>query len=235
MLRDFAAEAAALPHFDFDLVMHRFMLRRLHPWLDGVSALELGCHHGAMTERLAAIYPDLTAVDASLPSIEIARGRVPLVKFIYGEFETVELERRYDVIFLVHVLEHLDDPVLVLKRCRDWLLPGGRVIVVVPNAGAASRRIAVHMGLIPAATAVTPAEAAHGHNRTYDEALLEAHMVISGLTIADLGGIMFKPLANYQADSAMKHGIISDGYLEGCFKLGDQYPELCASIFVVCR
>jgi hypothetical protein len=28
--------------------------------------------------------------------------------------------------------------------------------------------------------------------------------------------------------------VISEAYLEGCYKLGMQYPDLCASIFVVC-
>jgi hypothetical protein len=32
----------------------------------------------------------------------------------------------------------------------------------------------------------------------------------------------------------MKTDIISQDYLEGCYQLGMQYPNLCASIFLLC-
>ena len=49
------------------------------------------------------------------------------------------------------------------------------------------------------------------------------------------GGVFFKPLANYQFDRLMDGDVISEGYLEGCYRLGMQYPDLCASIFLVCE
>lgn len=39
----------------------------------------------------------------------------------------------FDVVTLFHVLEHLHDPLLVLKRCLAWLTEGGHLIVEVPN------------------------------------------------------------------------------------------------------
>jgi SAM-dependent methyltransferase len=38
------------------------------------------------------------------------------------------------VVTMFHVLEHLHDPVGYLRSARDLLLPGGRLIVQVPNA-----------------------------------------------------------------------------------------------------
>lgn len=233
--RDFDAEAAALPAHDFDLLMHGYMLKRFEPWLTGVSALELGCYHGAFTERLAKIYPDVTVVEASEECIAIARGRAPLVEFVHSTFEDANLPHgHYDAIFLIHVLEHLDDPVLVLKRCREWLAPEGRLFVVVPNADAASRKIAVRMGLLTDELQVTAAERAHGHRMTYDETLLWRVVTKAGFGIEEYGGIMFKALANHQVDAALRAGIIDMQYLNGCYRLGRDYPELCASIYAVC-
>ena len=45
---------------------------------------------------------------------------------------------------------------------------------------------------------------------------------------------MFKPFANFQFDKLIEHKIIDQGYLDGCYALGMQYPELAASIYVVC-
>ncbi len=41
--------------------------------------------------------------------------------------------RRYDLIILLDVLEHLYDPWAVLERVRDYLLPEGHIIISLPN------------------------------------------------------------------------------------------------------
>lgn len=234
MNRDFNAEARALPEHDFDLLMHRYMLRAFQPWLNGVSALELGCYHGAFTKLIRDVYPDVTVVEASAECIAAARGIGREVEFIHSAFETVDLDRKFDAIFLIHTLEHLDDPVQVLKRCREWLQPEGRIFVAVPNAFAASRQLAVAMGIVESAQAVTAAEATHGHKRTYSLYTLSEDCQNAGLSSVDRGGVFFKPVANFQFDKALQAGIIDGRYLEACYWFGKSYPELCASVYVVC-
>jgi hypothetical protein len=75
----------------------------------------------------------------------------------------------------------------------------------------------------------------HGHCRTYCVDTLRRDVHTAGLQIVDDGGIVFKPLANFQFDRALKEEIVGDDYLNGCFELGKAYPELCASIYVVCK
>jgi hypothetical protein len=125
--------------------------------------------------------------------------------------------------------------VLVLRRAGGWLTAHGRLFVVVPNANAPSRQIAVQMGLIPFNSAVTDGERAHGHRRTYSLDTLQRDVVGADLHIIHRGGVFFKPLANYQFDKLVGGDVISDGYLEGCYRLGMHYPDLCASIYVVCE
>lgn len=47
----------------------------------------------------------------------------------------------FDVIRFNHVLEHLQNPLVELERCRELLNPGGIVFVGVPNLGGVSPRI----------------------------------------------------------------------------------------------
>lgn len=222
--------------FDFD-VMHPCMIRSFEPFFRPGSLLELGSFKGDFTRRLLDRFADITCVEASSGSIEEAQRKLGnKVAFIHSPFETAALPRRYDNIVLTHVLEHLDDPVRVLARINDeWLAEGGRFFLVCPNANAPSRQIAVKMGLISHNAAVTPAEAEHGHRCTYTLDTLERDAVAAGLKVVHRSGIFFKALANFQWDRLLKTDIISQEYLEGCYALGQQYPDLCSSIFLLCE
>ena len=222
--------------FDFD-VMHPFMLRSFKPFFLKGSLLELGSFNGAFTKRFLPHFDDVTCVEASDVAIrEAERSLGNRVQFIQGLFETVQLPRRYDNVVLTHVLEHLDDPVLVLKRINEeWLAQDGRLFLVCPNGNAPSRQIAVKMGLIDHNSAVTQAEAEHGHRRTYTLDTLERDAVASGLRVTHRSGIFFKALANFQWDRLLQTDIISPAFLDACYDLGQVYPDLCASVFLVCE
>lgn len=233
--REFADTEARKYAYDFDYRMHGYMLRAFEGKLPPGRALEMGCFEGEFTKRLAAIYEDLTTVEGSSELIAIARAAAPeRVSFVLSRFEDFQPAQPFDAIFLTHTLEHLDEPVEMLRRIGTWLTPTGRLFVVVPNANAASRQIAVAMGLISHPTAVTPGEFDHGHRRTYDLPALAAHAREAGLRAVETGGVFFKPFANFQFDKLLASGAIGEDYLEGCFKLGGLYPDLCASIYAIC-
>jgi len=233
--RDTAARRYAY-RFDFD-VMHPYMLRSFAPHFVPGSLLELGSFRGDFTERLLSLFGDVTCVEASGEAIAEAKKRIgDRAAFVQGRFEDVRLSRRYSNVVLVHVLEHLDDPIGLLRRIGDdWLAEGGRLFLVCPNANAPSRQIAVKMGLITHNAAVTPAEAEHGHRITYSLDTLERDAVAAGLRVVQRSGIFFKALANFQWDRLLETDIVSQEYLDGCYALGQQYPDLCASIFLLCE
>jgi 2-polyprenyl-3-methyl-5-hydroxy-6-metoxy-1,4-benzoquinol methylase len=222
--------------FDFD-VMHPFMLKSFKPFIKEGNLLELGCHEGRFTKHFIPLFEEITCVEASDEAISVAKKNLgDKVKFINSLFESVELPTKYDNIVLTHVLEHIDQPIEVLKRINDeWLTDTGRFFLVCPNANAPSRQIAVKMGLISHNSAVTPAEKEHGHNITYTLDTLERDAKAAGLKVVHRSGIFFKALANFQWDKLLNTDIISKEYLEGCYELGQQYPDLCSSIFLMCE
>jgi len=222
--------------FDFD-VMHPFMIDSFSPFFRSGAVLELGSFRGDFTRRLLELFNDVTCVEASDRALQDAKTRLGQgPTYISSSFEELNLTREYDNIICTHVLEHLDNPVAVLSRInREWLTPSGRLFLVCPNANAPSRQIAVKMGLISHNTAVTASEAAHGHRRTYTLDTLERDAVAAGLKVVHRSGIFFKALSNFQWDELLKTEIISKSYLEGCFKFGQEYPNLCSSIFLLCE
>lgn len=236
--KEFKKNEARKYHYNFDLdVMHPFMLKSFMPFFREGNVLELGSFKGDFTRRLLPLFQDITCVEASDEAIDVAKKELEnQVKLINALFETANLNAKYDNIILTHVLEHLDDPVVVLKRINnEWLSEKGRFFLVCPNANAPSRQIAVKMGLISYNTAVTPAEKEHGHRITYTLDTLERDARLAGLKVIHRSGIFFKALANFQWDRLLNTDIISSEYLEGCYQLGQQYPELCSSIFLLCE
>ncbi len=240
--RDYDRELRDTPDhkyaYTFDLdVMHPFMLRAFAPFMRPGSVLELGSYTGEFTARLATQFTDITCVEASGEAVKTAQTRFgDKIRVVHSTFESARLDRRFDHVVLTHVLEHLDDPVAVLKRVNDeWLADGGRFFLACPNGNAASRQIAVHMGLISHNAAITPAEREHGHRITYTLDTLERDARAAGLKVIHRSGIFFKALANFQWDRLLATDIISPEYLEGCFQLGHVYPDLCSSIYLVCE
>lgn len=222
--------------FDFD-IMHPYMVRSFEPFFKRGSLLELGSFKGDFTKRLMPYFDDITCVEASDVAIKEAGLKFgDKVNLVNSLFEKATLPKRYDNIVLTHVLEHLNDPVKVLSRINEeWLAEGGRFFLVCPNANAPSRQIAVKMGLISHNSAVTPAESVHGHRCTYSLDTLERDALAAGLKVVHRSGIFFKALANFQWDQLLKTDIISKEYLDGCYMLGQHYPDLCSSIFLLCE
>lgn len=222
-------------NFDID-VMHHFMIKSFSPYIIDGNCLELGSSKGHFTNRLSKIFDDITCIEASSDAIEEASLYTNNVTFINELFENVVLQTKYDNIILTHVLEHIDDPVNLLHKINhEWLSESGRLFLVCPNANAASRQIAVHMGLIEHNSAITDAEKEHGHRITYTLDTLERDARKAGLDIEVRSGIFFKSLANFQWDALLETNIITPEYLEGCFQLGQKYPDLCSSIMLICK
>jgi 2-polyprenyl-3-methyl-5-hydroxy-6-metoxy-1,4-benzoquinol methylase len=224
--------------YNFDLdVMHPFMMRSFLPFLRLGNCLELGSFKGDFTRHLKKHFEQITCVEASDEAIKTAKKALHEgIEFHNALFEHLKLKHKYENIILTHVLEHLDDPVALMCRVNnEWLSDSGRLFLVCPNANAPSRQIAVKMGLISHNSAVTPAEEAHGHRITYTLDTLERDAAQAGLRIIHRSGIFFKALANFQWDRLLNTDIISPEYLDGCFALGQQYPDLCSSIYIVCE
>jgi 2-polyprenyl-3-methyl-5-hydroxy-6-metoxy-1,4-benzoquinol methylase len=220
----------------FDYRMQGYMLRTFAEDLPRGRALELGCFEGEFTKRLGEIYDDLTVVEGASELIGIAKGRAPVhVNFALSRFEDYEPDQGFDAIFLIHTLQQAQEPVELLKRIRSWLGESGRLFLVVPNANAASRQIAVEMGLIAGPTAVTETERAHGQRRNYNLSTLKGDIVEAGLFAIKSGGIFFEPFANFEFDKLIGSGLVGEDYLEGCYQFGKRHPDLCASIYAICE
>lgn len=54
-------------------------------------------------------------------------------KMIYGDFETVSIDEKFDVIWASHVFEHFIDPITALKKCYSLLNDDGLIYIAMPD------------------------------------------------------------------------------------------------------
>ena len=120
-----------------------------------------------------------------------------------------------------------------MPQILDWLTDDGKLFILVPNANALSRKIAWKMGMMENVEDVLPGEAQQGHLRTYSLETLKADVEDAGLKVSQIGGILKKPLANFQLDLALEQSIITLDYLQALNELSMEDPSDASSIFVV--
>lgn len=204
---------------------------RLVEHLEGDTCLEIGCATGLVTTRLAQHCSRVVVVeptDTYAETVEdMALPNVTVVRQLAEDFQT---EERFDTIVLSHVLEHVQNPDGLLRRCAALLRPGGVVLVVVPNAGSLHRRIGVLIGALGHETDLTDSDIAIGHRRVYNATTLRADVAASGLRVERMTGHFTKPLSNGQMDT------LPAATQEAFLDLGDQLPhELSSELVAICR
>jgi FkbM family methyltransferase len=107
--------------------------------LDTASRLELldaGCFEGRLLDQVRSETPWRGfGLEPNPAAVAIARGKGHEVWQGHAENapDLVPPGRLFDAIFLGQSIEHVDDPVLVLRRLRTLVAPGGALVVSTPS------------------------------------------------------------------------------------------------------
>lgn len=197
-------------------------------FMRGDSILEMGPAEGHMTDLLVNCGMDLHVVEASEVFCRSIQERHPQATVVTSLFETYEPGRRFDNIILGHVLEHVEEPVDLLARIREWLTPEGRIIAAVPNSRSLHRQAGVAMGMLPFEEALNDLDLHHGHRRVYNPETFRRDFLAAGLDIEAYGGYFLKPISNGQIAKSWTPELL-DAYLQ----LGERYPDIAGEIYIV--
>jgi 2-polyprenyl-3-methyl-5-hydroxy-6-metoxy-1,4-benzoquinol methylase len=141
--------------------------------------LDVGAGRGDLSAMLQSRGWMMTAIDPSREAIEAAQARK--IDARAGVVAAIELERSaYDAVIFQHSLEHTIDPVDDLRRVHRALVPGGLVLVSVPNFACWQRRRLgtawFHLDL--------PRHRVHFTERALREALGAAGFVVRDISVS---------------------------------------------------
>ena len=212
---------------DFDKTLIGLRYRTIKKHIKGPYGLELGPAEGQMTRYLVDDFEELTIVDGASDLLALVHDAPNVIK-VHALFEEFEPEKKYNTILMEHILEHVDDPVGLMVRAKEWLADDGVMLLGVPNGMSLHRLAAVKMGLLSHSCELNSRDHELGHRRVYTPETFRADVEKAGLKIAESGGVFIKPVSNKQIQDNWNENMI-----EGFYQLGNDFPENSAEIYVV--
>jgi len=103
--------------------------------------LDVGCGNGLFLDQMRHFGWEVTGVEPDGGAVSVAREKFGLVVF-HGSLKEAKFpDGRFDAITMNHVIEHVLDPIGLLKECRRVLRPGGKLVAVTPNIKSRGRRM----------------------------------------------------------------------------------------------
>lgn len=151
----------------------------------GSLVLDIGTADGSVARRL--VERDCRVVGIELDPDAARAAERYCERVVIGDVENLDLATavnglEFDVVLLLDVLEHLRDPVAVLKAAANRLGPGGRAIISVPNVTHASLRLQLLAGNFEyTETGLLD----RTHLRFFDRPAVERLVTQAGLTVID--------------------------------------------------
>jgi O-antigen biosynthesis protein len=115
----------------------------------GKRVLEVGCASGHVTRALVAQGNTVVGVEIDPEAAKTAAEDAERV--VVGDLEDMDLDvelggDQFDVVVLGDVLEHLRDPLPILRSARRLLVPKGFIVISLPNVAHADVRLMLLSG-----------------------------------------------------------------------------------------
>ncbi len=218
--------------YDFDntILLNWYSKRIVELSNSNESLLELGLGHGFTALNFSIYFEKHLILDGSKDIIENFKAKYPSFKSNICEtyFEAFQTKERFDLIVMGFILEHVDEPVKIMKYYKQFLNPKGRMFLSVPNAEVMNRKLGELSGLLEDITELSENDILLGHKRYYTKKTFIDDIHLAELEVISIEGIYLKPFTTKQMISLdLKENII-----DSLCKLGVQYPELSCGILV---
>ncbi len=122
-------EAVSNYYQEYEKEVHDYIINN---FAKGALILELGSGRCNLLELLDEDY-NVTGIDNNFPLVNYGRKKGLTIFNRDIEKDLKDFHGLYDIILILQVLEHLEQPMKVLEDCKKLLKKSGKVIISVPN------------------------------------------------------------------------------------------------------
>ncbi|KGP63607.1 3-demethylubiquinone-9 3-methyltransferase [Legionella norrlandica] len=132
-----------------DINEARFKFISQHINLQDLRVLDVGCGGGILCETMAKAGAHVTGIDAERETVQVAKEHAQKVHLDIDYFSSTIEEyeaQSFDVVTCMEMLEHVQNPELVIQHCKRLLKPDGLLFL-----STISRTLKAYLGAIIAA------------------------------------------------------------------------------------
>ncbi|OOW74154.1 bifunctional 3-demethylubiquinone 3-O-methyltransferase/2-octaprenyl-6-hydroxy phenol methylase [Xanthomonas axonopodis pv. martyniicola] len=167
--------------------------------LAGARVLDVGCGGGLLSESMARLGAQVTAIDLAPELVKVARLHSlesgVQVDYRVQSVEDLAAEQAgsFDAVTCMEMLEHVPNPTAIIRACASLLKPGGKLFLSTLNRTPAAFALAVVGAeyiarLLPKGT--------HHYKDFIKPAELAAWLRNAGLQLEDVSGMLYEPWRN---------------------------------------
>ena len=164
------------------------------------SMLDIGCGSGRLMYVARRAGWKVKGLELSAPMAEFVYDKLG-EEVVIADFLTMEpraiSDIPFDLICLRHVLEHLPDCLLAMRKLRNLLQPGGHILIEIPNVESVSKKVKRFLTNTGLRRAKYPAGMVIGHANEFCRASFEYLLKETGFTLSHWETYSNKPVANY--------------------------------------
>jgi 2-polyprenyl-6-hydroxyphenyl methylase / 3-demethylubiquinone-9 3-methyltransferase len=165
--------------------------------LNGKQVLDVGCGGGILSESMARRGAEVVGIDMADKSLQVAQLHA-LEAGVSVEYRCIAVEalagekpQAFDVVTCMEMLEHVPDPLSVVRACAALVKPGGQLFFSTLNRNAKAYLMAVIgaeylLNLLPKGT--------HDYSKFIKPSELASWLRQSGLELQHQTGVTYNPL-----------------------------------------
>ncbi len=118
-------------------IINNFKLKNKKKPLEKINMLDIGCGGGLLSEPMQRLGANVTGIDASVKNIKIAKLHAKKnklkINYLCSSPEKLKINKKFDVILNMEIVEHVEDVQFFLKSCSNLLKKNGLMFVATIN------------------------------------------------------------------------------------------------------
>tara|TARA_Y100000590_G_scaffold131536_1_gene150298 strand:- start:2409 stop:3137 length:729 start_codon:yes stop_codon:yes gene_type:complete len=120
-----------------DKIVRHFNIKSKKMPLKNINILDVGCGGGLISVPMKRLGANVVGIDASLKNINVAKiyskKKKLGIKYICSSPEKLNLKKKFDVLLMLEIVEHVDDVNFFIRQSSRFLKKNGLMFIATLN------------------------------------------------------------------------------------------------------